>query len=87
MTESKRIYLHPHVQTLTSAFRTMAGVTANVNAQTRWVVAHVVLVRLVGPTMVTRDAKVCFCSIVFQESGFINACCQITHPPRCTFRR
>ena len=36
----------------------MAGVTANVNAQTRWVVARVVLARLVGPTMVTRDAKV-----------------------------
>ena len=43
----------------------MAVVTANANARTRWAVGHVVLVRLVGPTMVTRDAKVCVYSIVF----------------------
>ena len=39
----------------------MAGVTANVNARTRRVVARVVLVRVVGPTMVTRAAKVLLC--------------------------
>ena len=37
----------------------MAGVTASANARTRRVVAHVVLVRVVGQTMVTQAAKVC----------------------------
>ena len=42
-----------------SASRKMAGVTASASARTQRVVAHVVLVRVVGQTMVTRDAKVC----------------------------
>ena len=60
MGANKRIYAQPHVQTLTSARKTMAGVTANGNAQTRRAAEPVVPALLDGRTMVIKSAKVCY---------------------------
>ena len=56
---NKLIHPQPYVQTLTNARKTMGDVTANANAQTRWVAEPVVPVLLDGRTMVIKSAKVC----------------------------